>query len=86
MDMFIGFPCAKDSTWETMYPDKSTAVILIMSKFDEFKKWENTKLKKRGEKYKNIKDQYAKRINEEGLYYYYPQTKGNVDYVDVASP
>jgi len=86
MPMFIGFPCAKDSTWETRYPGKSTAVILTMSKFDEFKKWENTKLKKRGEEYKNIKDQYAKRIIEEGLYYYYPQTKGTVDYVDVASP
>ena len=86
MPMFIGFPCAKDSTWETRYPGKSTAVILTMSKFDEFKKWENTKLKKRGEEYKNIKDKYAKRIIEEGIYYYYPQTKGTVDYIDVASP
>ena len=84
--MFIGFPCAKDSTWETRYPGKSTAVILTMSKFDQFKKWENKKLKHRGEEYKKIKDQYAKRILEEGLYHYYPQTKGTVDYVDVASP
>ena len=40
--MFIGFPCAKDSTFDTRYPNKANAVILTMCKFDWFEKYEGT--------------------------------------------
>ena len=76
--LFIGFPCAKDSTWETRYPGKSNSVIMTMAKYDLFEKWKDTKLKKRGEDYLNLKDMFKERILEEGLYKYYPKTRGKV--------
>ena len=84
--MFIGFPCAKDSTWNTRYPGKSNAVILTMSQFKDFEKWKDKRLDHRGEEYEEIKKKYAERILNEGLYHYYPQTRGKVDVVEVSTP
>ena len=39
---FLGFPCAKDSTWETRYPNRSNAVILTSASFDWFAPWAST--------------------------------------------
>lgn len=84
--MFIGFPCAKDSTWKTRYPGKSTAVILTLSKYDEFEKWKTERPGNRSDEYKAKKKRYGDRILEEGLYHYYPKTKGKVTYCEVGSP
>ena len=84
--MFIGFPCSKDSTWNKRYPGKSNAVILTMSRYSEFEKWKDDKPGKRREEYQKIKKQYGDRILEEGLYHYYPKTKGKVTYCEVGSP
>ena len=84
--MFIGFPCSKDSTWNERFPGKSNAVILTISKYEEFKEWENDRQGKRGIEYKNKKEIYANRILEEGLYHYYPKTKGKVIYTEIGSP
>jgi len=84
--MFIGFPCAKDSTWNTRYPGKANAVILTMADYDWFAKWEDKKQGKRGADYDEFKKLFEKRILEEGLYHYYPQTRGKVVHTDVGSP
>ena len=84
--MFIGFPCAKDSTWKTRYPGKSTAVILTLSKYDEFEKWKSERPGNRSDEYKEKKKRYGDRILEEGLYHYYPKTRGRVTYCEVGSP
>ena len=55
MPMFIGFPCSKDSTWNSRYPGKSNAVILTMAMYDEFKEWENDKPGNRSDEYKEKK-------------------------------
>ena len=88
--LFIGFPCAKDSSWEKRYPNKSNAVILTMSEYDLFKKWDKNqkfgKKSKKDEEYEKLKKTFEKRILEEGLYKYYPQTKGKVKFTSVGSP
>ena len=84
--MFIGFPCSKDSTWNNRYPGKSNAVILTLSKYEEFEKWKDEKQGKRSEEYQIKKKKYANRILEEGLYHYYPKTRGKVKYCEVGSP
>lgn len=84
--MFIGFPCAKDSTWNNRYPGKSNAVILTISKYSEFEKWKNDRPGKRAEEYQQKKKRYGDRILNEGLYHYYPKTKGKVKYCEVGSP
>ena len=84
--MFIGFPCSKDSTWNQRFPGKSNAVILTLSKFEEFEEWENNKQGKRGSDYEKKKKIYSDRILEEGLYHYYPKTKGKVKFCEVGTP
>ncbi len=88
--LFIGFPCAKDSSWSKRYPGKSNAVILTMAEYDLFEKWNKDqkfgKKPKREEDYQNLKNIFEKRILEEGLYKYYPQTKGKVNFTSVGSP
>jgi len=84
--MFIGFPCAKDSTWSDRYPGKSNAVILTMIDYKLFEKWEDAPQGKRGEEYEEFKKMFENRILEEGLYKYYPQCREKVDYTMVGSP
>eukprot|EP00051_Salpingoeca_urceolata_P000968 m.37645 g.37645 ORF g.37645 m.37645 type:complete len:602 (-) comp11122_c0_seq1:211-2016(-) len=84
--MFIGFPCAKDSTWTTRFPGRSNSVILTMAKYEWFEEWESKKQGSRGEEYEAFKKQFETRILEEGLYKYYPQCRGKVNYTLVGSP
>lgn len=84
--MFIGFPCSKDSTWSERYPGKATAVILTLAQYSEFEEWKDDRPGKRREEYQQIKKKYADRILEEGLYHYYPKTRGKVTYCEVGSP
>ena len=84
--LFIGFPCAKDSTWKTRYPGKSNAVILTMVNYEMFEKWKDERSGHRSEEYQELKKMFADRILEEGLYKYYPKTKGKVVYTDIGSP
>ena len=84
--LFIGFPCAKDSTWEKRFPGKSNAVIMTMAKYEWFDKWKSSRSGRRDDNYEDFKKIFEKRILEEGLYKYYPQTKGKVDFTKVGSP
>lgn len=83
--MFIGFPCAKDPKWSKRFPNKSNCVIITLCKYDLFKKWENTKLGKRGEDYEEFKNKMTKKMLKV-LYKYYPSIKGNVEYTNLGSP
>ena len=83
--MFLGFPCAKDSTWAARYPGKSNAVILAMCKYEWFEKWKDEPQGKRGEEYDKLKAVFERRILEEGLYHHYPQCRGKVRHTSVGS-
>ena len=97
---FLGFPCAKDSTWETRYPNRSNAVILTSASFDWFAPWASTSWPqtpqgqpgKRGtgqegasqEDYDQLKDMFQARLLE-ALYAHYPQCRGRVEYAKVGT-
>ena len=84
--LFIGFPCTKDSTWKERFPGKSNAVILTMADYGMFEKWKDERPGHRSEDYQNLKEMFANRILEEGLYHYYPKTRGKVVYKEVGTP
>lgn len=86
MLMFIGTPCAKDSTWSTRYPGKSNCVILTKASYWEYQEFEDKKTRKRGDEYNKKKDRFLERVLEEGLYHYYPKTRGKVISTDVGTP
>lgn len=84
--MFIGFPCTKDSTWNERFPGKSNAVILTLSKYEQFEEWKDNRQGHRGVEYNELKNKISERILNEGLYHYFPKTKGTVDYISTSTP
>tara|TARA_Y200000002_G_scaffold373249_1_gene372068 strand:- start:1256 stop:3019 length:1764 start_codon:yes stop_codon:yes gene_type:complete len=86
MPLFIACTCAKDSTWSKRYPNKSSAIILTMASIKTFERWETETCTKRNMDYKDLKEALGKRMIEEGLYKYYPKTKGKILHSEVGTP
>lgn len=83
---FMGFSCAKDSSWTDRYPENSNAIILTMGNPKDFEKWKHEKCMKRSKEYKDLKEQYAQRLLEEALFKFYPHLRDKVLHYDVATP
>lgn len=83
--VYISFPAAKNPKFEEKYPGRSTIEIITVANYDWFKKWENTRWKKRGEDYDAFKEQLAQRLLEH-LYKYEPQVKGKIDTYELSTP
>ena len=83
--VYISFPAAKNPKFEEKYPGRSTIEIITVAKYDWFKKWENTKWKKRGEDYDELKEKLSQRLLEH-LYIYEPQVKGKIDVYELSTP
>ena len=84
--LFIACTCAKDDTWTQRYPNKSSCIILTLGKKEWFKEWEDEECMKRNIEYKELKEKIAKRMIEEGMYKYYPKTKGKITSYEVGTP
>ena len=56
-----------------------------MADYSMFEKWKDERPGHRDQEYQTLKDMFANRTAE-GLYHYYPKTKGKVVYKEVGSP
>ncbi|MFN8297956.1 MAG: NAD(P)/FAD-dependent oxidoreductase [Chitinophagales bacterium] len=83
--VYISFPGAKDPSFETRYPGRSTVEVICITRYDDFKKWEDTRWKHRGEEYDALKEKISKQLLEY-LYKYVPQTQGKIDYHELSTP
>ena len=86
MPMFIASSSAKDSSWNERYPNKSSMILLTLAKKEWFEQWENEKCTKRNLDYKELKEHMAQRLINEGLYKFYPKTKGKISHYEVGTP
>ena len=86
MPLFIASSSAKDISWNERYPNKSTAIILTMAKKEWFEQWENEKCMSRNLDYTDLKSFMGERMLNEGLYKYYPKTKGKVLHYEMGTP
>lgn len=86
MPLFIASSSSKDSDWNKRYPNKSSAIILCMAKKEWFKQWENEKCMTRNLDYIDLKECLGQRMLNEGLYKYYPKTKGKVLHYEMGTP
>lgn len=84
--LFIACSCAKDDSWNERYPGKSNAIVLTIGKKKWFETWEHERCMHRGKDYDTIKEAFAQRMLNEGLYKFYPKTRGKVTYYDVGTP
>ncbi len=83
--VYISFPAAKNPKFEEKYPGRSTIEIITVAKMEWFKEWENTRWKKRGEGYDQLKEYFAQRLLEH-LYKYEPQLRGKIDMYELSTP
>jgi all-trans-retinol 13,14-reductase len=81
MVSFISSPSAKDSTWKSRFPGKSTVTVIVPIKWEVFSKWDKNKNKD----YLNKKEAIKTRMLET-LYKHYPKTRGHVVYTSIGSP
>lgn len=83
--VYISFPSAKDPSFESRYPGRSTIEIVAPAGYEAFEKWKGTTWGKRGEDYEQLSDHFAQRMLDE-LYKKLPQLKGKIDYYEVSTP
>jgi len=83
--LFISFPSTKDPLWNEKSPGKSNCTIVTLGNWDWFAKWEDERVKKRGEDYDDLKNRLAEKIWEQTCRFY-PQLKDKRDYFDVGTP
>ena len=83
--VYISFPSAKDPSWNSRYPGKSTIDVITLLPYESFAKWEGTSWKKRGEEYDNFKDSISKRLLE-CLFKQLPHLRDSVDHYELSSP
>lgn len=82
---YVSFPSAKDPTFQSRFPGKSTIEVLAFAPYDWFRRWERTSWKRRGEGYEELKASLARRLVEQ-LYRHVPQTRGHVDHLELSTP
>ncbi len=83
--IYISFPSAKNPKFLEKYPNRATIEIISVANYDWFKKWENTKWKKRGEDYETFKEKIAQRLLAH-LYKVEPQIEGKIDMYELSTP
>lgn len=82
---FIGFPSAKDPSWESRYPGRSTITVVSFAPYSWFAQWSDLTVKKRGDEYNALKNAIGQQIIDQ-ITHLYPDLKGAIDYFSVGTP
>lgn len=82
----IGFPSAKDPTYNERVPGMSSGMVITCAKFDFFEEWSSQKVKKRDGNYCVLKNEIAEKVLNETLWKSHPELRERVEYIDVGTP
>ena len=83
--LFIGFPSAKDPTFNLRYPGKSTCSVLTFGKYEWFEEWKNEKVMHRGDDYNSLKMEIGRWIWK-SVCILYPHLEDKLEYLEVGTP
>ena len=83
--LFISFPSAKDPTFHQRYPGRSTIEVVAPAPYGWFAQWADTRWKKRGADYDQLKQGLARRLRNE-LEQHVPSVRGCIDYAELSTP
>lgn len=83
--IYISFPSMKDPDWQKNYPGKETVEIVVPIPYEWFEKWEDSRWRKRGEDYDQLKDEISKKLLEV-LLKRVPQIKDSISYTELSTP
>jgi all-trans-retinol 13,14-reductase len=82
---YVSFPSAKDPSWPSRYPGKSTIDVITLAPHEWFEKWKDKPWRRRGAEYDDLKARLADRMLED-VYTYVPQARGKVAYYELSTP
>jgi all-trans-retinol 13,14-reductase len=83
--LYISFPSAKDPDFERRYPGRCTVEVVTLVPYNWFERWQETRLKRRGEDYEAFKEELAARLQSE-LERHVPVLAGKIDYAELSTP
>jgi all-trans-retinol 13,14-reductase len=83
--VYLSFPSAKDSDFQRRHPGKSTVEAITMLPYAAFDRWGETRWKRRGDEYGELKEQLAARLLAE-LERQAPSAVGNIAYTELSTP
>jgi len=82
--VYVSFPSAKDPSFATRYPGRSTIEIVAPGPHAWFEAWADKPWGKRGEDYEALKEKLSQRLLQK-LYEKMPQIEGKVDYYELST-
>jgi all-trans-retinol 13,14-reductase len=83
--VYLSFPSAKDPTFASRYPGKSTIEAITMLPYAAFDRWQDAKWKRRGQDYDALKARLTCRLLAE-LERQVPSVKGKVAHAELSTP
>ena len=83
--VYISFPAAKDPSWNTRYPDRSTIDVITLLPYETFAQWEGTQWMHRGAGYEALKEKVAQRLLAH-LFEQLPHLQGHIDHYELSTP
>ncbi|KAM6040680.1 all-trans-retinol 13,14-reductase isoform 2-T2 [Chlamydotis macqueenii] len=83
--LFVTCPSAKDPTWETRHPGKSTLAVVTFAKYEWFEEWKDKEVNKRGDDYEELKKTFVDTIMQ-AVFKLYPRIEDRIEYVSGGTP
>ncbi|MBV70002.1 MAG: FAD-dependent oxidoreductase [Myxococcales bacterium] len=83
--VYTSFPSAKDPSWDTRFPDRSTVELVTLAPFEWFQPWVDKKWGKRGADYDALKQNFSDRLLQK-LFELEPQLEAALDHVELSTP
>jgi all-trans-retinol 13,14-reductase len=84
-NVYIGFPCTKDPTWNKRFPGVSNCILISSARYEWFEEWEKEPIHHRSEAYDNFKKKLSENLVDV-LYEVVPQVKGKVEFQMLGTP
>ncbi|XP_035745321.1 all-trans-retinol 13,14-reductase, partial [Egretta garzetta] len=83
--LFVTCPSAKDPTWETRHPGKSTLAIMTFARYEWFEEWKDKQVTKRGDDYEELKKTFVDTAMQ-AVFKLYPRIKDRIEYISGGTP
>ncbi|XP_067088656.1 all-trans-retinol 13,14-reductase [Osmerus mordax] len=84
--LFVASPSAKDPTWESRSPGKSTLSLVSFANYEWFEEWKDDKVTNRGADYKEVKQAFIDSIVEVVMGVFPKINRDKIEYVDAGTP
>ncbi|XP_068012674.1 all-trans-retinol 13,14-reductase [Melanerpes formicivorus] len=83
--LFVTCPSAKDPTWESRHPGKSTLAVVTFARYEWFEEWKDKQVHKRGDDYENLKKSFQDTVMSI-VFKLYPRIEDRIEYISSGTP